>query len=270
MFLVLWPAVTPPFCTGSGCAGDGGRDRERKRGRWKAKSELRLGCLPINLLLLTTTSVMKCKQHQSQILSPPWSAPPPPPPLTGALFHSSALTVLGYSFWCCCCCCCLACLVSGLVCLHSEANPSTRLNPATNATSPRPWTWSGERGMGESEVREHYPLWRAGIIKINELTFTCRSIWPQKRNKCTTDLLFWMLICRGGCRLRRGRGAAVKDQEHPPYVHIHLITGMSSPCLLWSIANLLFMWMIFPFVFPTFFSLFSPSFFFSLFRAVWH
>lgn len=142
----------PPFWTGNGCAGVRGRQRKERRGRWKAKSELRLGCLPINLLLLTTTSVMKCKQHQSQILSPPCLAPPPssllPPPMTGALLPSSALTVLGYSFWCCCCCCCLACLVSGLVCLHSEANPSTQLNPGTNATSPRP---ERENVVGERE-----------------------------------------------------------------------------------------------------------------------
>lgn len=66
----------PPFWTGNGCAGRERKGRGERR-RWKAKSELRLGCLPINLLLLTTTSVMKCKQHQSQILSPPCSAPPP-------------------------------------------------------------------------------------------------------------------------------------------------------------------------------------------------
>lgn len=71
-----------------------------------------------------------------------------PPFMTGALLPSSALTVLGYSFWCCCCCCCLACLVSGLVCLHSEANPSTQLNPGTNATSPRP---ERENVVGERE-----------------------------------------------------------------------------------------------------------------------
>lgn len=216
---------------------------------------------------------MKCKQHQSQILSPPYSAPPPSTRFpfgwcTPSLVRLNCpwllvlmlpLLLLGlFGFW------------FGL--FAQWGKPLDTAKSSSECDKP---SSGGGLGGGEwtrASWGQHYPLWRAGIIKINELTFTCRSIWPQKRNKCTTDLLFWMLICRGECRLRRGGGAAVKDQEHPPYVHIHLITGMSSNTpphppshlLLWSIANLLFMRMIFPFVFPTIFSLFSHSFLFSL------
>lgn len=101
---------------------------------------------------------------------------------------------------------------------------------------------SGEVGLWV----ECYPLWRARIIKINELTFTCKSIWPQKRNKCTTCLSICIrMVCWGVGRV-----------VHPPYVHIHLITGVSPTTPSWpalAMANLLFMRVFLPLVFPRFF-----------------
>lgn len=155
MFLVLWPAVTPHF--GLGMVVRVGREREGERdGGGRPRANCVWGVYPLTCfywqrLQWWNVSNIKAKYslHHVQPLHPPSSTllPSLSAPLTGALLHSSALTVLGYSFWCCCCCCCrcccLACLVSGLVCLHSEANPSTQLNPAANATSPRL-----ERGWG--------------------------------------------------------------------------------------------------------------------------
>lgn len=144
MFLVLWPAVTHHFGLGMGVReGGGGGGRPRANCVWGVYP---LTCFYWQRLQWWNVSNIKAKYslHHVQPLHPQPSFLLPPP-LTGALLHSSASTVLGYSFWCCCCCrcCSLACLVSGLVCLHSEANPSTQLNPAANATSPRP-----ERGGG--------------------------------------------------------------------------------------------------------------------------
>lgn len=133
MFLVLWPAVTHHFGLGMGVREGGGGGRPRANCVWGVYP---LTCFYWQRLQWWNVSNIKAKYSLHHVQPP---HPQPASPSAGALLHSSALTVLGYSFWCCCCCrcCCLACLVSGLVCLHSEANPSTQLNPAANATSPR-------------------------------------------------------------------------------------------------------------------------------------
>lgn len=269
----------PPFWTGNGCAGVRGRQRKERRERWKAKSELRLGCLPINLLLLTTTSVMKCKQHQSQILSPPCSAPPPssllPPPMTGALLPSSALTVLGYSFWCCCCCCCLACLVSGLVCLHSEANPSTQLNPGTNATSPRP---ERENVVGEREFGAALSPLTCGHYKNQWINiYMPKYLTTKKKQMYNGPPLLNAYLSRGVSTEEGKRGSCQGPGASPvcTYTLDYWYVFQSPPppplptpslihCKFAFYAN------DFSLRFSYVFSLFSHSFFFSLFLAVWH
>lgn len=106
---------------------------EEGEGGWDTESVLRFwGVYPLSCFYWQRLPVMKCKQHQSQIPSLPHRSSPSPLPPPSAYTHVLSLTVLGYSFWCCS----LACLVSGLHCLHSEAE--SPFHPSTPKTCDKP------------------------------------------------------------------------------------------------------------------------------------
>lgn len=291
MFLVLWPAVTPHF--GLGMVVRVGRERQGERGGGgRPRANCVWGVYPLTCfywqrLQWWNVSNIKAKyslHHVQPLHSPPSTVlPSPSAPLTGALLHSSALTVLGYSFWCYCCCCCrcccLACLVSGLVCLHSEANPSTQLNPAANATSPRPERGEGWGRVDESKLGAALSPLTCGHYKNQWINIYMQKYLTTKKKQMYNGPPLLNAYLSRGVSTEEGRRGSCQGPGASPvctytldywYVFQYSSPPPPSHLLLWSIANLLFMRMIFPFVFPTIFSLFSHSFFFSLFLAVWH